>query len=178
MQDEAVPPWERRAEEPGKWYARFEIYRTLGPQRSLNQAYRLAARLEELHGKHPGEYWSKIARRWEWAARAEAWDQAQRERLRAMDEDRRFDARERRLQMIDRLLDTVFNVLLRADMEALASDEVRAGLPTLRMLFKDLLSAQRADLGLPTATKAGVESVRFTADDLLAAQRELDEFKL
>ncbi len=134
--------------------------------------------MEELHGKHPGEYWSKIARRWEWAARAEAGDQAQRERLRAMDEDRRFDARERRLQMIDRLLDTVFNVLLRADMEALASDEVRAGLPTFCMLFKDLLSAQRADLGLPTATKAGVESVRFTADDLLAAQRELDEFKL
>ena len=80
--------------------------------------------------------------------------------------------------MIDRLLETVFSVLLAADMETLDSEEARKSLPTLRVLFKDLIAAQRAELGLPAAGKeAGAAAVRFTADDLLAAQRELEDFR-
>ena len=57
MQEETVPVWERRAGEPGNWYARFEIYRLLGPTRTLARAHRTAARLEGLHGKEPGHAW-------------------------------------------------------------------------------------------------------------------------
>ncbi len=177
MSNEAVPMWERLPNEPGNWYARFEFYRLLGPKRTLNQAYRMAAKLEGLRGKRAGQGWSEAARRWDWTARAEAWDQAQRERLRAGEEDRRFDARERRLQMIDRLLEAVFDVLLRAEMDMLDSEEALTRLPTLRLLFKDLIGAQRAELGLPAAgQEAGAEPVRLTADDLIAAQRELERW--
>ena len=179
MQEGVAPVWERMAAEPGIWYARFEIYRLLGPARTLARAYRTAARLEGLYGKRPSRGWTAPARDWKWAERAGAWDQAQREWLRAIEEDRRFDAREQRLQMINRLLQMVFKVLLAADIEKLDTDGARSALPTLRVLFKDLIAAQRAELSPPAIGKeAGVAEVRFTADDLLAAQKELEEFRL
>lgn len=179
MQEGTAPVWERMAGEPGVWYARFEIFRLLGPTRTLARAYRTAARLEGLRGKRPSRGWTVAAREWKWVERAEAWDQEQREWLRAIEEDRRFDAREHRLQMINRLLEMAFNVLLAADMEALDTEKARSALPTLRVLFKDLIAAQRAELGLPVVGKdADAAEVHFTADDLSAAEKELEDFRL
>jgi len=59
-------PWDRRQDEPAPAYARFLIYRNLGPRRSLAQAQEVCGvslgRLKQLSGL------------WSWPARALAWD--------------------------------------------------------------------------------------------------------
>jgi len=59
-------PWDRRKGEPAPAYARFLIYRNLGPRRSLAQAQEVCGvslgRLKQLSGQ------------WSWPARALAWD--------------------------------------------------------------------------------------------------------
>jgi hypothetical protein len=76
-------PWEQLPGESSKAYAAFAIYRDLGPRRSLEEASRL------YHNKTPEsatptaggrrrEASGQIRRwagRWDWVARARAWDQ-------------------------------------------------------------------------------------------------------
>ena len=170
-------PWARQPDEPARWYARFDVYRLLGPTRTIEATYRLIAQLENLTGSRPGQAWYAAAKTYDWQPRADAWDAHERQRLRAIDEDRRFDAREHRLTMIDRLLGAVFNVLLAANLDQMDIDQARAWLPTMRLLFKDLLNAQRTDLGLPAiADTADATLTPFTADDLIAAQAHLDRW--
>lgn len=177
-EEETVPVWERDLGEPGNWCARFEVYRLLGPSRTLAEAHRRCARQEGLHAKSPGQAWQKISRRWAWRERAETWDHAERERLRALEEQVRFHARQRRLEMIGELMGMVFQALRRADLDGLDSDEAREWLPTMRMLLKDLLNVQRVELGMPGESAAGdSQAAPFTADELLAAQRELEAWR-
>lgn len=76
-------PWDRLLRESSKAYAAFCIYRDLGPRRSMDEASRI------YHGKAPplgnapptgrrpeasGQI-RRWAERWNWAARARAWDQ-------------------------------------------------------------------------------------------------------
>jgi len=76
-------PWDRLPEESSKAYAAFSIFRDLGPRRSLDEASRA------YHGPSPQVTHSSAARgrrgasgqirtwaqRWNWTARARAWDQ-------------------------------------------------------------------------------------------------------
>jgi hypothetical protein len=76
-------PWDRLLEESSKAYAAFAIYRDLGPRRSLDEASRA------YHGPIPQVTNSSAARRrrgasgqirtwaqrWNWSARARAWDE-------------------------------------------------------------------------------------------------------
>lgn len=57
-------PWDRRKGEPNRSYLAFRAYRDLGPLRML-------ARVETDVGLRTVERWSA---RWDWAARAVAWD--------------------------------------------------------------------------------------------------------
>ena len=80
--------------------------------------------------------------------------------------------------MFDVLLGVVFTALQGANLEGMDSEEARERLPTIRMLFKDLINAQRAELGMPVEEEDGDGSVEpFTADELLAARRELAEWR-
>jgi hypothetical protein len=172
-----LAPWERQPGEPARWYARFTIYLELGIHRTLQRAYRIVGLVEERPGKQPGAAWYQMARKWQWRARAAAWDAAERERLRGIEQERRFDAREVRLKMIDELLAGVYFVLLSADLPEMKIEEARARLPTLRLFFRDLLAAQRAELGLPALADdddAGIDS--FTADEYSVAQRAIVEW--
>jgi hypothetical protein len=172
--------WEQRPGEPPRWYARFEQYRLLGTTRTLERAFRRCAEIEGLKATRPGAGWYDAARAWEWSARAAAWDAVERDRLRSLEEDRRFDAREARLSMIHQMLLMVFGVLEIARLPDLSLEEARSMLPMLRALFKDLLIAERVELGSPAVDVAqgvGTDSVAFTADNLLAAQRELERWQ-
>jgi hypothetical protein len=72
----------------------------------------------------------------------------------------------------------VFAVLQGADLEGMDSEEARKRLPTIRLLFKDLINAQRDELGMPVEVDDDDGPVEpFTADELLAAQRELEEWR-
>lgn len=71
--------WDKRDQEPSLWWDRFNrFYRPQGPGRTLTQAYRAA--YEEKNGKKPTRAgysvdWKTKAEIWNWAERAEAWDE-------------------------------------------------------------------------------------------------------
>lgn len=70
-------PWDRAGEEPATWFARFLLYRSLGPQREVNEAYRLwtgevpegSAGCRKASGA-----WQRASRAFRWRERATAWD--------------------------------------------------------------------------------------------------------
>jgi hypothetical protein len=170
--------WDRQPNEPARWFARFETYRLLGPSRTIEAAFQAEARTANLTAARPGQAWYNAAQRYDWQTRAEAWDNAQRARIAAIEEPRRVDARERRIAMIDHILTAVYDVLRLTDLHNPAPELART-LPTVRTLFKDLLAAQRAEIGMPAGVEsADTQSVALTADALLAAQQELESFKL
>jgi hypothetical protein len=94
-QPEQKPAWERQKQEPARWFLRFQLYRNLGPKRSLRatiaaeceaqpatkgdkQPRQSAARQSEHLSdvSVPGS-WSRAAKVWQWKERAQAWDQDQ-----------------------------------------------------------------------------------------------------
>jgi len=172
-------PWQRRPAEPARWYARFEVYRTLGVGRTLAAAFRRCAEEEGLTGARPGAAWYDAAAQWEWTERACAWDAAEREQLRAQEEERRFDGREQRLAMVGQILAAAFQILVVADLPHLDQTEARRWVPLARLLFKDMLAVQRLELGAPAVTdvNANSEVPPYTADELAAAARAVREWQ-
>jgi hypothetical protein len=78
----------------------------LGPARSIEELYRVRKDLErKLKGERPTPYWREMAVKWEWDARAQAYDQHLRQRDLANEEDRRLAARERRRRIVENQLD-------------------------------------------------------------------------
>lgn len=69
--------WEQLTDEPAAAYARFLIYRNLGPGRTLDAAYAAnspkARKGKKRQGIAPGQ-WTKESSDFEWRARATAWD--------------------------------------------------------------------------------------------------------
>jgi hypothetical protein len=170
---------DRLPHEPDRWYARFELFRSLGPARTIDAAYRIAAIRDNLHAKRPGALWYDNARRWQWRERAQAWDNNQRENLRNLEADRRFDAREQRLDMIDRLLQESYHFLSKIELSRLDPDQALRHMPQVRLLFRDLLTAQRLELGLVDAESEPDAAIPqpFTNDELRLAQRQLEEWR-
>lgn len=170
-------PWEALPGEPVRWYARFETYRMLGAHRTLEAAYRLCAEREGLSAARPGAAWYAAAQQWRWEERAAAWDAVERERLRAHEEERRFDSREQRLSMISQVLSAAFDLLVLADLPHLDQVEARRWAPLARLIFRDMLAAQRLELGAPTpAVAGGEEAPAYTADELAAAARAVQQW--
>ena len=151
-------PWERLPDESGLWYARFTRYRLLGTRRSLRQAYREAKRQEGLRGLHPGQAWRQAVQRFDWRARAEAWDDAERRRWLDELETARLDARRLRLEMIDELQQDAYQALRRANLKALDGEDARRLLSPLRLLWDVTLQAQRLEYGEATDIVAGSAS--------------------
>jgi hypothetical protein len=167
MDTEARPIWERQPGEPGKWFARFETYRLLGPNRTIDKAYHASGGQPE---RRANGAWRENARRWNWQVRAEVWDEHARGQVRAREEQRRFDRREVRLHMIDRLLEEVFDALVAADLHALPTSAARAALPILRALFRDLVCVERAELNTPDA---GHSAAIISVEDMQRVYRDL-----
>jgi hypothetical protein len=161
------PIWKQRPGEPDVWYARFELYRLLGPRRSLVRAYRLSMRLEEQPVRKPGPLWYAMAKEWDWRLRASAWDvavEAQRALQNQQRESRRDPYADRRAKL-DELIAGVLKAMDEADLKNLERDEARRILPTLRGLLRDLMAAQRSEAGLRQA--AGQESPDALSEDML-----------
>lgn len=79
--DDNSQPWDRMRDENGKlesarWFARFEIFRHLGPERTMEETWRRWREKAAINSKtkRPNPSWYKAAERWRWKARAEAWD--------------------------------------------------------------------------------------------------------
>lgn len=166
--------WERLPDEPDRWYARFEVYRLIGPNRSLIGAYRLVTQLLGRTGRAPGQAWHQAAQRWNWQARAQAWDAAEEARLRALLPSQVLDPHLQRHLMVDELLNAAYAVLTTADLKGMDREEARRVLPTARGLLRDLLAAQRSQSDSQTQIGAVAP---FTADELRQAQAELERWR-
>jgi hypothetical protein len=73
----APQPWERLPEEPAAWWTKFVLFRSLGPLRTLDEAYRAWAGAEVPQGgqrcRAPGA-WQRTSREFRWRERAAAFD--------------------------------------------------------------------------------------------------------
>lgn len=168
-------PWLRlEAEgEPSVWFARFDRFRLIGPARTFDEAFRRVSGLHRLSAKRPGQAWYLAAERWLWVDRAEAWDEVERSRLQAIEHRRRFDAREQRLRIIGdqiALIEELFGV---ADLASVSPEQARELLPTLRLFLRDMLAAQRVELGLPLVAGDERSVAVYSSDELALAYREL-----
>ena len=163
--------WEQGAEEPALWFDRFEVFRLIGPSRSLGEAYRRVVGLGLLVGVRPGPRWYEAARRWGWFVRAEAWDEVERVRLREREATSRFDARQARLRRIAEQMRLAEGVLELAELATLTTAEARLLLPTIRLWLRDLLAAERVEFGFDQ-DEVGV-TLHFSADELGRARAEL-----
>ncbi len=166
--------WDRMVGEPARWFDRFEVYRLLGPGRSLDSAYR--AYSGKATGR-AGESWWRNFRAWEWQRRAEAWDEAERERLRREEEERRRKAREERLAVLEAARVAAWKGLEAADLGDLDRESAREMVGALRMLLVEAMKLERLELGEPSEIVEEREGVSFTADELAKAEAELDEWR-
>ncbi len=143
MTDDTSPkPWDQQPDEPLVWYNRFHIYLTLGPSRSFTAAFHEWSGSD---GKHSSTV-SQRAKEWRWKERALAYDQANREEKAAFEADRAAEARERRIRRNNKILESVAAALDTADLENLSTEEARALLPSLRLLYATTADLQRREL--------------------------------
>jgi len=75
--------WERLDGEPEVAYARFLLYRNLGPARTLEAAYSIScrAKAKDSTKRHIPGSWGEECARYSWRERATAWDIAQLETI-------------------------------------------------------------------------------------------------
>ena len=164
-------PWDRLPDEPSLWYDRFETYRLLGVRRSVSRAYRICRLSQELKRPHVHSRWYGVAERWNWASRAEAWDEVCRTEFRERQTQRIQDAQNARIDMIQSVLERSFDRILPE-----LDDVEKLDLNTLRHLFRDMLNEERKELPVD-ATPVRDDEFAFTADDMLRAQRRLDDWQ-
>lgn len=152
-------PWDRRPGEPSKWFARFEQYRLLGPNRSYLAVYkaeRIAAGKSGAVTRIPGS-WDENAAAWEWRARVEAFDVAEVERHRGS-----FEAAFR--QRVDD-----YNRQLVQACDATFG----AGVQMLTLAVKRLAKVQSEDelalADVPAAVRAGATAINLALNQKAAA---------
>ena len=84
-------PWERQPKESAKAYAAFEMYRALGPARSIAEVAKECNKNQSLLNRWSGK--------WKWVARARAYDQQFEQRNLEDEEEAREEMRARHLQL-------------------------------------------------------------------------------
>lgn len=166
--------WERRDAEPALWFGRFCVYLGLGPGRSVDAAYRVDAGRTD---GRAGATWRKAALRWEWAGRADAFDAAEIQRLRAADEERRRVARERRIEILQLARDQAWTGIQKANLSELDESTARYMIGSLRLLLVEAMKGERLEMGEPTEILAESGVAPFRADELAAAQEELRRWR-
>ena len=137
--------WDRMEKEPSKWFDRFEVYRGLGPSRSIDAAYKIVTG----NAGRAGHAWRNIARAWNWQDRAESWDEEgwsdNAEKLNA----RRRESHERRVRILDKLREETFKALIAASLGEISQEEARANLSPLRTMMENVLRLERVEIGAP-----------------------------
>jgi hypothetical protein len=178
MNDDVQPdPWEQVKGESNRWYARFESFRLIGPNRSLLAAVnadRVARGVNRTRSVPQG--WAKNAKHWHWRERAEAWDAAQRlearqSRARAIEEMNR-----RHVHEVQALQSKAFQRLKAMELERLSPADVLRFCLESAKLERTIMSAPEGDeINLsPTPSGAGVS---FSVEDAVRADQELEVFE-
>lgn len=77
LQTKQLNPWDQQPGEPSEAYARFLVYRNLGPGRSLDAAYGIANVGNRRKSSERSGTWQENATAHRWRERAARWDVAQ-----------------------------------------------------------------------------------------------------
>jgi hypothetical protein len=92
----AIPqPWDRRPGEPAVWYQRFDVYRMLGPGRTVEEVWRVVTGGDK--SARPNGTWRRMFHKWNWQPRAEAFDEFDRPRWRQEQMKKIEESQKRRL---------------------------------------------------------------------------------
>ena len=175
MDSELTQPWEQRAGEPGRWYARFERFRLAGPSRSL---LAMVNEDRQQRGKKKTrstpQAWTAKARRWQWRERAQAWDQQQQAEVRS--------ARAREIEEMNRRHIQEARALQSKGIQRLKSLEVEhLSVNDMYKLITGAAKLERAALGEPDHTQAAEPvagagtAVVFSLEHAVAASAELEK---
>lgn len=181
--------WLQREGEPAQWFARFERYLMLAEKRSIEAVWQAEQKRtgsakvgkgQQEKMTRPSRHWYAAAKTWQWASRAEAYDQHQLDLEKAEWEAKRKKARERRLQLLD-----AYSMPL---IQAMAQFDPKSAKPgDLGKLFEIFMEQSRLEYDdLPTnrldVTSGGNElkGLTITADKFAGirekARQELEEF--
>jgi hypothetical protein len=158
-------------------------------ERSMSEVYRayLIAQGEdpdELAERkvHVPSSWKEVIARWAWVRRADAFDDALRQRSEELEEKRRWEATNRRRVIIDRSLGAVAQAVTNAELETLDAKEARSLLAVLARLLKDMLEQDRIESGVHKwrMDKDAVQDERkavASLDTVVSALAELERWQ-
>ena len=172
-----IRPWDRQRDEKGElepamWYGRFDLYRSLGTERSLLGAYR-AWRVERGAISYKvmavSQSWVRNSRLWHWKDRAEAWDNEQR-RLAWIDEQEQITGMRERHLKISQDLQMTGGLRLARILLAVRGEEDSLSPNDVRLFLKDGIDIERVARGLP---KEIARILTMSDDELLEFEREL-----
>ena len=135
--------WDRQPNEPALWYDRLQIFRLLGPGRTLDAVYRIVSGKK---GRAGGAYTAN-ARIWRWVQRSEDWDAAGWQAQSAEEELRRREARERRLLIIGEARESAVEALRNANLRNISPDTALEIISQIRLLLRDTLTMERREIG-------------------------------
>lgn len=136
--------WDRQLREPARWFARFQLFLQLGPDRSIDRAYQACGRAgsgrpKKGDARAPGS-WREAARQWEWVERAFEHDRHQQDEKREL---AREDDRERR-QLVNRAwkvqLQAALEIVARAKLNQIEPDEARRMLPAASRMLQNAVA--------------------------------------
>ena len=186
--------WDRQRNEqgelePAKWFQRFDLYRLLGPDRSIFAAYnewRISIKQRKPATGTP-LWWLKYAEAWDWQKRAELWDEEQR-RIRLVAEQSAIEDMNKRhinislgLQTaggkgLGRLVKMLDLVQIGKDGEVL-KDKAGNPLPAyelsdneIRHYLKEGIELERLTRGLPSVL---FDVLNMNVEDLIAEYQSL-----
>ena len=105
-------PWRRTSGEPNRWYRRFQTFYRVGPRRSLLAVINLvrAEKGQPKSDEIPGA-WRLAVLRWNWKARAEAFDEHQSQLEDVKWAKRRDQLRNREWELAEKILDKALQML-------------------------------------------------------------------
>jgi hypothetical protein len=170
--------WNQQPGEAPHWFNRFEIYRTLGPSRSIEKAFQTCRQLEGLAGRRPSPAWYINAQQFHWQDRAFAWDRSlhhQRQKQKAAGQ---HAASDNRLEIIDYTIRLMVYLLRKANLQNLTERQARQFLPIARTILRDMIREHRLEIGLPAhLLDDDPDLPAFTADDFLKATKELTQWQ-
>jgi hypothetical protein len=146
-----TPIWHRQPDETAKAYAAFEVYLTLGADRSIDKAFQKSQR--DTDGKTAAatapRHWEKWSSDFSWTDRARAYDQHLAQRLHETFEADLIARRQQVLRSELRDADALLKLWMRRMRDAELYDvKTLVSMGRWRMTISDL---ERRALGMPTS---------------------------
>jgi len=160
--------WDRMKGENTMWFARFEVYRLLGPERKLQVAFRhYQVEKGRKQIRNVPSSWRNAFDKYDWKQRAEAWDLNEQKKIRKENEKLRQRARDERKKLILEGIAKLREGLQCCDPESAKFGEIMTGIKTLsnqaRLEFGDNVLSTPVSHDIFEALLAGEITVREAA---------------